>query len=91
MNEIKILFDGHYPVLCYGKLEITAEGQTWELPRHSLCSGGRVWFDDGWGEHVDRGPWSVSEWPQSFPDHLKEAALEAINEQVPWGCCGGCI
>ena len=50
-----------------------------------------MWFDNDWSEHVEDGPWGVGEWPEGFPEEAKEEALSVINEEISWGCCGGCV
>jgi len=91
--KIKVEYDGGYPNLCAGNLRIGINGVWWQFKSRALCSGGSVWFDDEWSEHVERGPWSINDedWPDSFPIQLREAALEAINDQIDHGCCGGCV
>ncbi|NMC58887.1 MAG: hypothetical protein GYA51_05810 [Candidatus Methanofastidiosa archaeon] len=86
-----ISYDGSYPNLCSGKLVLFVDEKKWVFPPHSLSSGGRVSFDKNWRETVDLGPWSMSEWPEGFPEEAKEEALSVINEQLSWGCCGGCV
>ena len=77
--------------LCSSEVVLKLGDQRWELPKHSLSSGGSVSFDENWSEEVTEGPWSVNEWPEGFPEEAKPYALEAINKTVPWGCCGGCV
>ena len=55
-------------------------------------TGGSVWFDDDWDEHVESGGWNISVF--SLPEELKPYADEIgelFNDHVPWGCCGGCV
>ena len=47
-------------------------------------------FDEDWNEMVGVGDWSV-EFPKDFPEELKDKVLNCINEEIPHGCCGGCI
>ena len=89
--NIKIEYDGKYPNLCRGNLIVKINGQTIQFPEYCLVSGGSVWFDDEWNDNVEEGPWSIGEWPENFPEELKTAVLDAINEQIPHGCCGGCV
>ena len=88
---IEIRYDGRFPNLCSGHLCVTVDEVEWDFGTHVLTSGGGVWFDEYWEDHVDEGAWEVSQWPEGFPDNRKEAVEEAINEQIPWGCCGGCV
>lgn len=90
-NDIVIKYDGDYPNLCRGKLSVTINGRLWDFPEGSLSSGGSVWFDDDWTEHIQDGAWEVMEWPEGFPEEMKDATMKAINNEIPYGCCGGCI
>jgi hypothetical protein len=56
-----------------------------------MSSGGSVWFDKGWDEHVEDGEWSIKEWPDKFPKNMKKAVIDKINEEILHGCCGGCV
>lgn len=83
-----VSYDGAWPNLCSGELVLRIEGKEVNLGR-CLCSGGRVWFDNKWSEHVEDGPWSVSV-PKEFAQYADEIT-EVVNDNVPWGCCGGCV
>jgi hypothetical protein len=89
--SIKIKYDGDYPNLCSGTLVVFIDDKEWIFPSHSLSSGGCVSFDENWSEEVDQGPWTISEWPEGFPEDLKWEVLTSINEEINWGCCGGCV
>lgn len=84
-----ISYDGAYPNLCSGLLVLKINGKVKEFPRYCLHSGGGVWFDDNWHEHIESGPWSID-----LPDDLeplRQQIEKCINENIPHGCCGGCI
>lgn len=88
--DIAIEYDGEFPNLCSGTLVVTIDGKRWNFPDFCMVSGGGV----SWGgeeDVVDKGPWSINNWPRGFPEDQKTAVLDKINEVVPWGCCGGCI
>lgn len=89
--HIEIMYDGGFPNLCSGNLLVTVNGVRWNFPRYCLSSGGNVWFTKHWEERISSGPWDVNEWPDDFPENLKWEVLECINEEIPWGCCGGCV
>ena len=91
MNEIKIEYDGGFPNLCRGKLTVEVDGKRWNFADFSLETGGSVWFDENWGDHVEDGPWDVGEWPKDFPEEAKGSVIAAINSTIPHGCCGGCV
>jgi len=86
-----VSYDGKYPNLCSGKLVMELDGEIITFPDYCLSSGGRVWFDDEWEDHIEHDRWSISEFPEGFPDELKEEATDIVNENIPYGCCGGCI
>lgn len=88
-----VSYDGRYPNLCAGTLVIKVNGKEYTFPKHSLVSGGAVWFDGDWGDHVESGAWFV-EIPEELVEELAPYAKEieaCVNENVPHGCCGGCV
>lgn len=90
--ELKFVsYDGCYPCLCMGTLIMNLDGRNIQFPRGCLISGGNVWFDDDWNDHVESGDWDINEYPENFPEELKQKAIELINENIPQGCCGGCV
>ena len=90
-NDIKIEYDGEYPGLCTGNLTVTINGKEWKFPEYSLRSGGRVWIDEDYEEHVEEWEWDIVKWPEGFPKEYKVDVLEKVNEEIPHGCCGGCL
>lgn len=93
MANIKFIsYDGRYPNLCSGTLVLNIDGEDVKFPRYCLSSGGYVCFDGDWNADVGYGPWSIDEWaiPEKYK-HLQLEILEVINENIPWGCCGGCV
>jgi hypothetical protein len=91
MENIIIKYDGDYPNLCSGKLIVIVDGKEWIFPDWCLSSGGSVWFSDDWEEHVEEGAWTITNWPKKFPDDLKDKVERRVNEEIPHGCCGGCV
>ena len=77
---------------CSEQVTISINGNWVTLPEHSLRTGGGIWFDDDWGEHIDYGPWTIDsdDIPKNLI-HLKSKIEQVINENVSPGCCGGCI
>lgn len=57
--------------------------------KDQIRSGGSVWFDDEWHEHVESGEWSVNV-PAKYAN-LTDEIERCVNENVEWGCCGGCV
>ena len=72
-------------------------GFTDEDPEHPnfnsfWTSGGSVSHDGHWNWEVDTDEWEidVNELPEQFWD-VADEINEVFNENVPFGCCGGCI
>lgn len=83
-----ISYDGEYPNLCSGTLVLEVDGMKWELS-HVLCSGGNAWFDEARNPILAHGPWSV-DLPECLEPYRKEIE-QLVNDNVPHGCCGGCL
>ncbi len=89
-----VSYDGAYPNLCSGELIVKIDGKETSLGK-CLCSGGSVWFNEDYSNFtVEEGPWHIdTDW---FPKDLHLTAEEVcaiehlVNENVEWGCCGGC-
>lgn len=84
-----ISYDGCYPALCVGTLVIKVDGKIYEL-RNILGSGGWICIDDD-VEYAHEEPWFFE---HDLPAELmsyEEEILRVVNENVPFGCCGGCI
>jgi len=100
-----VSYDGKFPNACSGTLILEIDGKTvtfgntYREPKPDYpsfwCSGGSVSFDDQWNENVTSGPWEFSSYESDMlPDNFKEnkdLLLKVFNENVPWGCCGGCV
>ena len=84
-----VSYNGRYPNLCSGKLVLRIDGKEVEFPDYCMCSGGSVWFDDEYDEHVEWGEWSVDV-PEKYAN-IREEIEDCVNQNVVWGCCGGCI
>ena len=90
-NKIEFVgYDGMYPCFCFGTLKIKVNGKLYCL-HHAMISGGCVLFDDDWNANVLEGPWELD--LEEFPEleEYKEEITELVNDNVPHGCCGGCI
>lgn len=89
-----VSYDGAYPNICSGKLKLRMDGKLYEL-KYCLTSGGSVIRNDDGDFDVKPGPWSVDLWhdEEKYPEllpHVNEIE-DLVNENVDWGCCGGCI
>ena len=91
MNKIEIKYNGEYPCLCMGHLEVWINDVYYDFGEYCLTSGGSVTFNDEWKEEVEDGCWSINEYPKDFPEEYKDELLNRINEEIPHGCCGGCV
>lgn len=89
--EIKIDYDGEYPCLCTGHLIVTIDDKVWDFGRSALVSGGDIYTDEEDGMCTEQGDWEIEEYPRDFPDEYKELVLNKVREEIPQGCCGGCI
>ncbi len=80
-----------FPNLCSGELILNIDGKDVKFPSGSLDSGGGV-YNDGCGDYyAESGRWTIDlyDYPELEP---MRAEIEAcINENIPHGCCGGCI
>lgn len=93
-----VSYDGRYPNLCSGKLTLKIDDKEVTFGYHGnypsfWCSGGRVCADKDWNFTVESGPWEFSD-IRDLPDFLKGHEQELINifnDNVGWGCCGGCV
>ena len=88
-----VSYDGSYPNLCSGTLVLKINGEEVVFPKYCLCSGGSCGFSSDFSEeNITSGPWSIdlSEIPQQYKKYRAEI-LEVINDNIPWGCCGGCL
>lgn len=89
-----ISYTGKYPCLCMGVLTLEIDGikYTFGHANSFWSSGGKVWFDKGWDEHVEKGAWIIN--ADELPAKIRQYADEigrVFNDNVPHGCCGGCV
>ena len=97
-----VKYTGAYPNLCRGVLTLEIDGvehtfgASYKEPRPEFeqfwCSGGSVWFDNGWDDHVESGEWeiNINELPEQFRKYASEIE-KVFNDNVEYGCCGGCV
>lgn len=85
-----VSYDGKYPNLCAGTLVLRIDGDERTFLKHCLSSGGSVWFSDGYSEsHIECGAWEI-ELPPDLETYRREIE-RCINDNIPHGCCGGCL
>lgn len=94
-----VSYDGEYPCLCFGHLILKIDGEIFEFGDDNYpkfwTSGGSVSFDEDWNEEVLPGDWDwlcmdEDKMPEVVMEN-KERIMEIFNENVPPGCCGGCV
>ena len=97
MRSIEFVrYNGRYPTLCSGWLELKVDGEPWKRYVY-LFSGGQCYIDENSDEVVTEGPWDLSkgEYDKFVKDGFDDAEIDEIirlvNENVEHGCCGGCI
>ena len=100
-NHVKFIsYTGEYPCLCFGILTLEIDGEEYKFNDYKdksknsfhntfWISGGGCRFDE---ESIDEGEWiiDVEEIPEQFRKYSKEIE-KVFNENVQYGCCGGCI
>lgn len=86
-----VSYSGKYPNLCMGVLKFRVNKKLYTIK--GLISGGSIGFHNGWSDsYIEKGPWEISK--TCLPKELvpyEEEIIEMINENVEYGCCGGCI
>lgn len=97
-----VSYTGRYPILCSGILTLEIDGVEytfggrWKKPKPDFdsfwLSGGHVRADENWNFDVSTGEWGINlEYlPEQFHKYAAEID-EVFNENVEYGCCGGCI
>lgn len=94
MRDIEFMsYDEEWPCLCHGELVLLVDGNVVSFGR-CLVSGGNVTHDEEWNFEVTSGDWSVNfdaVQHLNLTDDEKNLITDLVNENVPQGCCGGCI
>ena len=87
-KDVSCSYDGSYPCLCGGVLAVKIKEIQYDM---SINSGGSCHLNEDTGEEVvTAGLWSVN-FPDNFPEKYKDLVYEWVNDNVDYGCCGGCI
>lgn len=95
MKDIQFVsYDGRWPNLCSGTLILSIDGKQHSF-KYCLSSGGQCGFENGdySKEYVTEGPWSFSNYNDDikFTDNEIVVIEHLINDNIPFGCCGGCL
>ena len=84
-----VSYSGKYPCLCHGDLVVKIDGEEVNLGK-CLCSGGECGFTDEWEDYVTKGAWEIGKLPEAYEKYRSEIE-KVVNDNVPHGCCGGCV
>ena len=95
-----VSYSGKYPNLCSGILVLKIDGKEVRFGNDKNCDYERFWesggvygFTNGYKDSfVNEGEWIVD--VHELPDEYQKYANEiddVINQNVPYGCCGGCL
>lgn len=100
-----ISYTGKWPNLCSGEFTLKINGdferfhysylESGEPHKHPAFwhSGGSCGFNGDYSESfINEGRWIIEF--NAFPEYLKPYADEIaqlFNDNVPYGCCGGCL
>ena len=85
-----VSYDGKWPCLCSGTLTIKVDGKVYKFS-HAMISGGCVMRDAEWNMWSETGPWEIDLEEHPELEHYKEEITQVVNDNVEYGCCGGCI
>ena len=104
-EDVKFIsYTGKYPALCCGALTLEIDGEIVEFGHDcslDSCnnydafwlSGGGYTFEDNYTKaFAHQGEWAID--IEKLPPKYREFADEideVFNDNVEWGCCGGCI
>ena len=86
-----VSYDGHFPNLCIGTLNLKLNGEQKSLT-DVLSSGGICRYHEDNSVEREYGEWSIIQ--DKLPDWAKpyqREILDLVNKNVPHGCCGGCL
>lgn len=88
-----VSYTGSYPNLCSGKLTLEIEGETVSfgygdglLPPFWTSGGG---LDHHWEAYCGEWEIDVSRLPENYRKYASSID-RVFNENVEYGCCGGC-
>lgn len=101
-NNIKhvefVDYNGKCPCLCMGTLTLNIDGKFVRFGQQEKYntfwdSGGECGFNNDYTEdYIIENEWVIN--IDDLPDEYKKYAEEidnVFNENIPYGCCGGCL
>lgn len=83
-----VSYDGSFPNLCSGTLVLKVHGVQREL-KYILRSSGSWHFDERGFAILNYGPWYLRRLPDDLLSYYEEIET-LVNNNIPYGCCGGC-
>lgn len=85
-----VSYSGAFPNLCAGELILNIDGKDVKFPPHSIDPGGYIG-----GSIPDlyavSGDWTINLYDYPELEPMRVEIESCINENVPHGCCGGCV
>ena len=104
MANIKFIsYTGRWPNLCHGELTLEVNGKRYKFGdsysnpdnyESFWSSGGSCGFDGSnySNSYITHNDWIINAYylPEELQQYTDEIA-EVFNENVPQGCCGGCL
>ena len=100
-----VSYTGTYPNLCSGVLTLRIDGEevrfghdyfeSWKTDGNYdefWATGGTCGFYADGEDYVDHDEWQLVK--SNLPEKYKlygEELINVFNENVRWGCCGGCL
>ena len=96
-----ISYTGKWPNRCNGVLTLKIDGEEITFGYNKNCLYPKFWLSGGCcgfvgGDYskpyVEQGEWKIvfDELPDEFKKYIKEIE-KIMNENIPQGCCGGCL
>lgn len=85
-----ISYTGGFPNLCSGILTVEINGKKYRI-KNGLVTTGSISFKNG-DESIAKGEWRIKK--EKVPVKIRSyfAEIEKLaNENIPFGCCGGCV
>lgn len=90
-------YTGFSPNLCRGTLILEIDGIEWVFSHYEdrfWSSGGSCGFSGSnyTNSYINKGEWIID--VNKLPEEIRCYAAEideVFNENVPYGCCGGCL
>lgn len=87
MSRVRFIdYTGEYPNFCSGELKLWIDEAYITLPSGASESGGEVDLCD---DNIVRAPWKVN--LPTFLEPYRAEIERCVNNNVEFGCCGGCI